>query len=352
MSLRIATRNFASTNSAFANSQIMLNRRGKSANLAEIDLRDFALDSMDSQDPEIDEDEKKIHLVQKLLDKLYLDWNDLTPFLNAHVKVIIDGDKTTWMLVWTKDAAIISKDNPVLKGSLVYKYLTSDNEKKKELLNKAAQLIASAFWWAEDFVDGQGEVQTGFEIVDDYFHMCVLGMLGIEVNFRPVDKLLIALKENNENKINELKVFFKSCFAHEMTHALREEIYREEKPLSEIASHAVEILASGDKLDVISEQFDKVIYNVEDDYDQDMVAALKVVAQSLSSNPNITYVPKDHKPVELLQAMESIPEDKRYDVLKEIATEIIYTDSIELLRIAAEINVIPQEFTQELKEAS
>ena len=271
-------------------------------------------------------------------------WKNLSQFLNAWVKVFWDKEnkKGVYMLVWVNDDSVVSHKSPVPKSSLIYQYLISGDEDKKKVLEECETILINAYNSAVKFFPENTEVQSGFEIVGkEDFVMSVRGAFGIEIAYPYVDCLIEAIRSDSKEGINILQQFFKGIFAHEMTHYLRNEINEEENTGQEIASHAVQLLVTGGENILIDNRFEEVIKNPQTAYDLDMISALKVLQQKFSQSEYCIYKPTSFNPSELNKTMKSIPETQREKVLQNIAQEIISTSTIDLLRIAAQINVIP-----------
>ena len=149
------------------------------------------------------------------------------------------------------------------------------------------------------------------------------------------------LEKKNEERIYYWYKFFKGSFAHEMTHQLRNELIEEENTGQEIASHAVEVLSTEGLNPILDFRLKDMTLNPKTSYAQDVIASLKVIEQKLSNLKDCTYKPKDFTSKELNKAILSISEDKREKILSDLAQEIIKASPIELLKLAAKINVIP-----------
>ncbi len=274
-------------------------------------------------------------------------WKNLSPFINGLVKVIKDSKSAdpVWMLVWIKNEAALFYNysyKPIPNESKLFSYLTSTNSEKQKIVLDCEKLLLNAYLDAKNFVNGGQEVQSGFEITgQDDCMMRVRGYFGIEVSYTYVDCLLEVLENNVKGEIDSWQQFFKGVFAHEMTHCLRNEILNEGDNGQEIASHAIEMLSTSGNNLIADLSFSKKIADPSTSYNKDLITGLKVLQQKLSSHVLSTYKPKTHEPNELNKSIKSIQEDKREEVLKEIAQEIIKTSAIDLLRIAAQANVIP-----------
>ena len=271
-------------------------------------------------------------------------WNSHTPFLNAWVKVFPPENRPLWMLVWIKDDAVHYYDAPVSKNSLIYKHITSQNEDKHKVLDKCERLLVKAFLEAKDFIAGDKEVQEGFEIVRrNGYLMTAQGFLGIEMDHRKLDFFIKLISDDNLNGISIMWNYFKGSFAHEMTHFLRDEIEVDENIGQEIAAQAVEMLICGGENPIKDTVFEEAIKDPDTKYKQDMITALKVVYRKLFLSENCTYKPLSFEPDELNKAMQSISKEKRYEVLKAVAEEIVETSPVELFRLASLGNLVSVE---------
>ncbi len=291
-------------------------------------------------------------------------WKNLSPFINAYAKIVasVPDKPSAWMLVWVKsDAALFYNFpyKPIPEESKLYEYLISQDAEKQKRLLECEKLLVNSYMAAKDFVSGGLEVQSGFEIVGEKdYAMRVRGFFGIEVSYSYVDCVLEAIENNSKDEINCWQQFFTGVFAHEMTHELREEIYQNGDTGQEIASHAVEILSTGGDNLLADLSLSKKISEPDTSYNKDIITGLKVLQQKLSQSNLCQYKPKTHEPSELNRAMQSIPEDKKEEVLKNLAQEIIKTPAIDLLRIAAQVNVVPMkkanviDLLKRLEEAS
>lgn len=277
-------------------------------------------------------------------------WFGVDPFMNAWVKVFTNpvdkkDKESVWMLVWVKNTGAALFHNEPYKGvpksSLIYNCIKSRNPEKQKILTEGENILVNSYLDAKRFL-GNKEVQSGFEITGDRdYVMSVRGMCGIEIAYPYVDQLLEELNENDETKLAYFYNFFKGSFVHEMTHKLRDEFITEEDTGQEIASHAVEMLSTEGINPFLDEKLEATLENTISSYDQDVVAALKVLEQKLSLRKECSYKPKSFSPLELNRAMTSIPIEKRKAVLKELAKEIINASPIELLRLAAKVTVVP-----------
>lgn len=272
-------------------------------------------------------------------------WKKLSPFLNAYVKVFPSKELSTkgvWMLVWVKEDSIISHDFPVPKSSLIYRYLTSKNPDKQKIFEECENKLVSAYVAAKKFIAENKEVQTGFEIVGKHdYVMAVRGGFGIEAAYLYVDHLIENIANGNKDKAEILQNFFKGVFVHEMVHFLRGEIEEEKNAGKEIASHAVQFLSTLGNSPLTDMRFEEVIKEPEDQYDFDMISAVKVLQNLLIKSGVCGYKPKSIDPSELNKAILSIPEPVREETVRKIAQKIVELSPINLLRIAADVTVVP-----------
>ncbi len=275
-------------------------------------------------------------------------WKSQAPFLNAWAKVFPTETKPIWMLVWVKEDSAYDNDSPVPKLSSIYRYITSQCEEKQKILVSCERVLVGAFKEAKEFIGQEKDVQGGFEIVRrNDFIMTVEGFLGIEVNYKYVDALIRAIEENNLYVAAVLFNMLKASFAHEMVHYIRDEIKEDKSAGQEVASQAVEILVCGGTNPMKNKRIEEAIKEPDDEYEQDIVAAAKVVQKKLTDLQECLYKPKSFKPDELNKAMQSISKEKREELLKKIAQEIIKTSPVDLLRLAAISNVVQFKLPEE-----
>ena len=278
-------------------------------------------------------------------------WQSLNPFLNARAKVFTDQKKyklPTWILVWTKDESVFNRGTPVPKKSLIYTHIISSDENKLKTLEACEEILLSAFFQAKNFIAKNKDVQPGFEIVGNKNSiMVVRGVFGIELSYEYADSILKALREKNWDNVVKLHNFLKASFVHEMAHELRNEVYAEG---DEIASHVTEILACGGDNPLTDEKITGWLDNKSIPYNQDILAALKIVKKLLSGCKDCTYKPESFYPDELNKAMKSIPEDIREKLLSSFAKSIIRKKSLDLLKIAAGVNNMPEKKLKKLAQ--
>ena len=273
-------------------------------------------------------------------------WYRANPLLGAYYKVFNLGKNNNpdclFIIAWVKEEASMVHSKPLPKCSLFYKYLTSTDPEKQKHLAKLEQLILNAFIEAKNFLTEDEKVQIGLEIAGgtDYI-MAVRGPLGgVEVAYPYIDFILEAIINGDNAKANIMQRFFKSAFAHEITHEIRNEIEENENTGQEIASHAINFLAGCGEDQLHKSFFDEFLEDVKTDYDIDTICGMKVVYYKLSNCKNVSNKPNSFTPSELNKAMLSIPEKIREKTLKQIAREILYASPIELLRIAAGIEPV------------
>ncbi len=271
-------------------------------------------------------------------------WKDQTPFMNTLAKVFyIDGKKKPfWIITWIKrDTAIAGKEG-VPNKSLIYNYITSPDSKREKVLQIFEQILIDTFFLAKQFIAENNEIQYGLEIMyGKGWAMALNKDTSIEIAHNTVDFFLKAIRDNDTDLVNNMKQYFKSAFAHEMTHRLRNEFVAEDETGQEIASHAIELLACGGDNPISDEKFKFAVNNPTASYPQDMFTTLKVLEQKFLNNKDCLYKPKNFTIEELNKAMKSIPEKKREGVLKQIAKEILLSSPVELLKIAARVDKTP-----------
>ena len=283
-------------------------------------------------------------------------WRNLTPFISAYAKVFhtpcID-ENPLWILTWIKEHSAIVRPNSIPTKSLIRNYIKSNDPEKHKALALCEQVLTQGYVEAKEFMgaDEDEEVQSGFEIVGDKdFTMRVQGLFGIEVCYQFVDVLLDNILEKNLTDLHNWKQFFKGAFAHEMMHKIKDEIYADPDEGQEIASHAVEILATAGDNPIGDTYFERALKNTTSSYDEDMITSLKYLQQKFIQCKETKYKPKSIEPKEISKSIRSIPEKKREKILKEITQELITSSSVELLRIAAQVSQTPHKREVKVKD--
>lgn len=267
-------------------------------------------------------------------------WTELTPVSNALSKVFyIKNNDPVSMFVWVKERAKFYLETPVPKSSLIYNHVRSTNYEKQIILQTCEKILIDAYLQAKDFIANGNEVQPGIEISGDTSSMMkVKGLFGIEVNYFYIDSLLQSIKALDVEAVKNWKKFFKASFVHEMVHQLRKEIYTDSDTAQEIAPHAAEILSTGGDNPAEDVYIEEMRNQKPNRYQNDIVAALKVLEQKLLQSPACKYKPKSFESKEINKALMSISKNIKKQMLKKMAQEIVFTSGQDLLRIAAGVN--------------
>ncbi len=275
----------------------------------------------------------------------------LSPVINSWLKFFSPNKNTPIhsLIIWTNEEAQ-SLDKPYLpipKNSFIHKCMRSNNPKYKQILEKGEKILIRSYLEAEKFFNEKDKekIPLKFELVGEHgFGMETNNARkSIQVAYPSFNRLLFNIWKNNKNAIDTYQIFFKSSFAHEMTHFIREELeYNRKNRGLEIATHIVEILASDGEHLMVTNKYaaaiEKTFKSPKEyrSYRKDIVHGLLILHQILSEKKECLYKPKDFFPDELHKAIKSIPENIREGILKDLAQSILNTPSKKLIEAAKE----------------
>ncbi len=275
-------------------------------------------------------------------------WKELTPLMSAVAKTFYLGKKSTvpvWMMVWVNEPGVLNLIKAIPKSSFLYKHIRTHDPETQKILQICEKTLVDAYLSAKDFldIDKDDEIQSGFEVSGE--KDCAMreeGAFGIEISYTVIDDLLGVIYEEDSKLLDKTKQYLKGLFVHEIVHKIREinEINADLVDGEEIASHAIEALATYGNNPEKDEYFEQVVESQEDSYDQDVIAALKLLEFMLLKNKYCYYSPKSFHIKEINKAIKSIPEVKREKILKKIAKEIVLVPTFELIKFAAGIDKV------------
>lgn len=238
----------------------------------------------------------------------------------CHVVWVIDGNASVF--------------NGVGRQSPVYKCLTSaEKTAERALLAEAEKMLMQAYIDAQDLLPAAVRANKGFVILrqGSGTGMTTGSKLGIHMNDMSVNQLLGQLlyaKQTGDYRLVQSTLSnIKSYFAHEYTHNLRGALDNMPKlNANEVPSHAVQFLSVWDQYDTF---FSSRVSTLKSNPPKNMerlhaeLGGLRLIQSKLESHLLCTIKPKNYSPSELKRAIESIPQAKRQEVLKEFAKDIV-----------------------------
>ncbi|MBT5236818.1 hypothetical protein HOL63_00425 [Candidatus Peregrinibacteria bacterium] len=247
---------------------------------------------------------------------------------------VFPSKENTHHILWVKDNS--GPTNTVGAKTLSYKYLMSpEGSLEHSIFLEGEKMMMKAFADAQSMFPKNVKVATGFtvESMSADTGMSHGNLLGYKVNTDNTNRLFTliaeARKTGDYSKVESHIDWIKSAFAHETTHAARNDL--DNLPglnANEVPSHAVQFLTIWDKPDRffsqrISSLKNKPLSSFGRIHGE--LGGLKVVQEKLIACSDCSYKPKDLTPVELKKAIESIPEAKRGSVIDTMVAELVTT---------------------------
>lgn len=219
-------------------------------------------------------------------------------------------------------------------NSPTYKYLKSpEGSLEHTILIESEKMLAQAFANAKNIFPKDAETGNGFVVrnLGPSTSMNTGNVLGMGVDVENTDTLLLLLTQAKKSKdysqVQKHLDWITSNFAHEMTHGVR--VGMDDHPglnSNEVPSHAVQFLSVWNKdqsffnsrIAVLRGKPEQKIGRIHAE-----IGGLKLLQRLLIDEKNSKYKPKDFTPSELQRSIQSIPEDRRESVLRELTATII-----------------------------
>jgi hypothetical protein len=280
------------------------------------------------------EDEKKAYFREKLTQGPNSQMWRWTLKNSTRRSMAYSSGQQTNHVVWMIDSKDSTINGPGPK-SQTYKHLTAQpGTPEHAALLEGEKMLMQAFMDAKNLLPEKDRHWEGFVVtrLGDNTGMSTGTILGMSVNSLNTDELLQSLVAKNKNRAQDTVSWLKGAFAHEMTHNIRGKLDDNIGDnillnTNEVPSHANQYLSTWNE----NQAFFNTRVNSLKLKQQPMgrihaeLGGLRLVQTQLNAREECQYKPKDFTPAELTKAIQSIPEEKRTEVLRSMVAENLKT---------------------------